>query len=59
MSDNHKGGRDHTGASLAGTIWFVGWLFTIGYAKLVWWQIILGIVAWPYFLGVFLTPPAV
>ena len=39
------------GASLAGTIWFVGWLFTIGFAQLVWWKAILAIVLWPYFLG--------
>jgi hypothetical protein len=36
---------------LIGPIWFMGWLFTIGYAGLVWWQIILAIVVWPYFLG--------
>jgi hypothetical protein len=35
----------------AGIFWFIGWLFTIGYAHLVWWKIILGIVVWPYFLG--------
>ena len=34
-----------------GPIWFIGWLFTIGYANLEWWQIILAIVVWPYFLG--------
>jgi hypothetical protein len=34
-----------------GPIWFIGWLFTIGYANLAWWQIILAIVVWPYFLG--------
>jgi hypothetical protein len=50
---NWKGG----GASgLAGTIWFIGWLFTIGFAKLVWWQIILGIVVWPFFLGSAIQP---
>ena len=48
---NHKG---QIGASLAGVIWFIGWLFTIGYTGLVWWKIILGIVVWPYYLGVFL-----
>ncbi len=32
-------------------LWFAGWLFTIGYANLVWWKIILGIVAWPFYLG--------
>ena len=45
-----KGGGTSTG--LAGVIWFIGWLFTIGYAELVWWKILLGIVIWPYYLGV-------
>lgn len=47
--------KHNKGAGPAGTaggvIWFIGWLFTIGYANLVWWKIILGIVVWPYFLG--------
>ncbi len=34
-----------------GPIWFIGWLFTIAFAKLVWWQAILALVAWPYYLG--------
>ena len=46
-------------SGLAGVVWFAGWLFTIGYAKLIWWQMILGIVAWPYFLGAYLAAPAV
>jgi hypothetical protein len=41
----------HAGSSLAGVIWFIGWLFTIGYANLVWWKIILGLVVWPYYLA--------
>ena len=39
------------GGSLAGVIWFIGWLFTIAFAKLIWWQIILALAIWPYFLG--------
>ena len=35
----------------AGMAWFAGWLFTIGYAKLVWWKAVFGILVWPYFLG--------
>lgn len=35
----------------AGTIWFIGWLFFIGFTSPVWWKIILGIVIWPYYLG--------
>jgi hypothetical protein len=37
--------------ALAGGTWFAGWLFTIGFAKLIWWKVILAIVAWPYFLA--------
>jgi len=33
-------------------IWFIGWIFTIGFASLNWWQTILALVVWPYFLGV-------
>jgi hypothetical protein len=50
MRDHKKwGGRG--GSSMAGVVWFIGWLFTIGFAQLVWWQIILGIVVWPYYLA--------
>jgi hypothetical protein len=51
MTDEHRQWKHHTASSLAGTIWFMGWLFTIAYAKLVWWQIIVGVVIWPYFIG--------
>jgi hypothetical protein len=34
-----------------GIIWFIGWLFTIAFAQLVWWQAILGLILWPYYLG--------
>jgi len=53
MAQENKGrkGGSVSGA-LAGTIWFIGWLFTIGYLQLIWWKIIVGIVIWPYFLGV-------
>jgi hypothetical protein len=51
MSDNSKHWNSRSTSGLAGAIWFMGWLFTIGFAKLVWWQIIVGVVIWPYFLG--------
>ena len=50
MAAEHRHGS-HTASGLAGAIWFMGWLFTIGYAHLVWWKIILGIVVWPYYLS--------
>lgn len=35
-----------------GTLWFVGWLFTIGFAGLGFWKGLLALILWPYFLGV-------
>ncbi len=49
---NGKGGA--AAGTGVGIIWFIGWLFTIGYAHLVWWKIILGLVVWPYFLGTYI-----
>ena len=47
MPDNNRaGGTD------AGVLWFAGWLFTLAYAQLGFWQAVLGVVAWPYLLGV-------
>lgn len=51
MAEERKRWYHRHSPALAGTIWFMGWLFTIGYAGLVWWKIILAIVVWPYFLG--------
>jgi hypothetical protein len=31
--------------------WFAGWLFTIGFLHLEFWQGLLAIVLWPYYLG--------
>ena len=35
-----------------GSLWLVGWLFTIGYLRLSFWQGVLGLIIWPYKLGV-------
>jgi hypothetical protein len=45
--------KARTRASGAGAcaFWFAGWLFTISFAQLAWWKIILGVVVWPLFLG--------
>jgi hypothetical protein len=32
-------------------LWFGGWLFTIGYAHPHFWQIVLAVVVWPYYVG--------
>ncbi|MBC7222180.1 hypothetical protein H5T56_04285 [Candidatus Bipolaricaulota bacterium] len=38
-------------SSFAGMFWFTGWLFTLAFAELLWWQAILALVIWPYYLG--------
>jgi hypothetical protein len=50
MGEGHRGGAG--AGSLAGVVWFGGWLFTMAFAKLLWWQCIVGLVIWPYYLGV-------
>lgn len=37
--------------SLTGGVWFAAWLFTIGFLHLTFWQGVLAIVIWPYYLG--------
>ena len=43
-------------AGAGGSIWVVGWLFTIGYLHLSFWKAVLALVIWPYFLGTTLGP---
>jgi hypothetical protein len=37
--------------SVGGLLWIAGWLFTIGFLKLTFWQGVLAIVVWPYYIG--------
>ena len=39
------------GHSICGGAWIAAWLFTIGYLHLTFWQGVMGIVLWPYYLG--------
>lgn len=39
-----------------GMAWFIGWLFTIGYLQQGFWQGLLGLFVWPYFLGAHFAP---
>jgi len=41
--------------ALIGPIWFAGWLFCIGFLKLAFWKAVLGLIIWPYYLGVFFS----
>ena len=38
--------------SFMGTVWFMGWLFTIGFLQLMFWKGVLALLLWPYYLGV-------
>lgn len=52
MGDQEKNVCSHNVAqSLAGIIWVIGWWFTIGFCKLVWWKAIIAVVFWAYYLG--------
>ena len=44
-------GNHNASGATGGIIWFIGWLFTIAYANLAVWKIIVGIIIWPFFLG--------
>ncbi len=37
--------------NIMGTIWLIGWLFSIGYLKLSFWRGVLAIIIWPYYIG--------
>ena len=41
-----------------GTVWFAGWLFTIGFLHLAFWKGVFAIVVWPYYLGAHFSPLA-
>jgi uncharacterized membrane protein len=37
--------------TFTGTLWCIGWLFTIGFLHLGFWKAIFAIAIWPYYLG--------
>jgi hypothetical protein len=37
--------------SFGGLIWIGGWLFSIGFLHLTFWQGVLAVVIWPYYIG--------
>ncbi|MCJ7813184.1 hypothetical protein MUP95_07715 [bacterium] len=52
MNDEKKNGRKHVEtASITGPIWYIGWSFTIAFAKLSFWKAVLAFIIWPYYLG--------
>ena len=51
MSEEKRRSYIRVDSGTGGIIWFAGWLFTIAFAKLIWWQAMLGLIVWPYYLG--------
>lgn len=49
MSENAK--VHVKNVSKGAPVWFIGWLFTIGFSDLTFWQGAQGIIIWPYYLG--------
>ncbi len=42
-------------AGIIGPIWFMGWLFTLGFLKVSFFKGLLAIFIWPYYIGDFLS----
>lgn len=52
MTEEKKAKKTHgEPVTLIGPIWYIGWLFTIALAKLSFWQAVLALIIWPYYLG--------
>lgn len=51
MAQEGRSRLEVSAGTLVGPLWFIGWLFTIAFARLIWWQAILALVIWPYYLG--------
>ena len=41
----------HHSGGAAGVFWTAGWMFTIAFAKLIWWKALLALVIWPWYLA--------
>lgn len=37
--------------SSAGLLWIAAWLFTIGFLQLSFWQGVIALLVWPFYLG--------
>jgi hypothetical protein len=53
---HHKHHRGAHGGTMTGSIWCIGWLFSIGYLHMpFFWKGVLAIIIWPYYLGLALA----
>jgi hypothetical protein len=51
MIEERKCTKVSVGQWGSGSLWLIGWLFTIGYLKLAFWPAALALFIWPYYLG--------
>ena len=52
MESETKEKHVHYGnGSAVGGLWFAGWLFTLAFTQPIWWKALLGLIIWPYYLG--------
>ena len=51
MSEEKHRNKAIDRGSIIGVIWYIGWWFTIGFIKLTFWQGVLALIIWPYYLG--------
>jgi hypothetical protein len=42
-------------AGIMGPVWFIGWLFSLGFLKLSFFQGLLALIIWPYYIGDFVS----
>jgi len=40
---------------IMGPVWFIGWLFSLGFLKLSFFQGLLALIIWPYYIGDFIS----
>ena len=50
MSTETKPKPVHVHSSSA-AFWTAGWIFSIAFAKLIWWKALLALIIWPWYLG--------
>jgi hypothetical protein len=51
MCDDNKKYCGNIGIEHSGGFWIIGWLFTIGIAKITGWKMLFSLILWPYYLG--------
>ena len=51
MAQETKRRTVHVQSGMAGAFWSAGWMFTIAFAKLIWWKALLALIIWPWYLA--------